>query len=346
MEETDKVLILRCGCGHMVSQDMYATHKADYCEVALVECPLFAPPVECCVTSCTGFIPRGNLRAHLVAAPDTRDRLHQKLLSIIAPASQDASLKQQPNGDTLKEPITTWVPASRPKKSHISEVPLSVLLGTATPSTKLNREATVQANFIPGGTGVVKGLNCAEGYYDGQINSDHKRHGQGVMTYTGDKAGSVYTGGWRDDLRSGEGLMRQKDKDGSVMTYRGNWVRGKRSGHGVMSYGDGSEYSGEWKDGAYHGAGTFTSMLAMFVGDWDCTTGVGGAAGRGVITYRNGECYEGEWVGGKRNGQGSLTYKNGDVYAGLWSKNMRHGEGKLTPAKGGGVEIDCVFEKD
>jgi hypothetical protein len=62
-------------------------------------------------------------------------------------------------------------------------------------------------------------------------------------------------------------------------------------------------YSGEWKDGLYHGTGT--------------------------LYYQNGEVYEGEFKQNLRSGKGTMKYLNGDVYEGNWSKDMRSSRGIL-----------------
>ena len=51
---------------------------------------------------------------------------------------------------------------------------------------------------------------------------------------------------------------------------------------------------GEWKDGVYHGHGTYIYGIGKL----------------------KGEKYEGEWKNGKRTGQGTYTWSNGDKYIG------------------------------
>ena len=48
--------------------------------------------------------------------------------------------------------------------------------------------------------------------------------------------GSVYEGGFLNDLSSGYGIMRWADGD----VYVGQWLNGKRSGHGVLRGADGT----------------------------------------------------------------------------------------------------------
>jgi hypothetical protein len=115
----------------------------------------------------------------------------------------------------------------------------------------------------------------------------------------------------------------------------------KRSGQGIATYGDGSEYKGEWADGFYCGCGVFTSQLAVFSGVWLSD----GKAGCGTIAYKNDTVYEGDWLNAKRHGRGIMRYANGDTFSGVWSKNLRHGRGTLTPGSGG-PEIECDFEND
>lgn len=40
-------------------------------------------------------------------------------------------------------------------------------------------------------------------------------------------------------------------------TYEGNYTDGKKAGIGKMTYPNGDEYTGEWKDNAMEGEGTY-----------------------------------------------------------------------------------------
>ena len=74
------------------------------------------------------------------------------------------------------------------------------------------------------------------------------------------------------------------------------------------SFPNGDKYVGEWKDGKYHGQGTYT--------------------------YANGDEYVGEYKDGKYHGQGTLTFANGDEYVGGWKDNKVHGQGTYTFSDG------------
>ena len=72
---------------------------------------------------------------------------------------------------------------------------------------------------------------------------------------------------------------------------------------GVLSFTDGTNYTGEWKDGKGHGQGT--------------------------LTFSSGDQYMGKWKDGKRHGQGAYTFINGDNYVGEFKDNKMHGQGTL-----------------
>ncbi len=62
--------------------------------------------------------------------------------------------------------------------------------------------------------------------------------------------------------------------------------KGEPNGQGTTTYANGTEYSGEWKDGKYNG--------------------------QGVHTFADGTvAYTGEWKDNKRYGQGTMTDANG-----------------------------------
>ena len=64
-----------------------------------------------------------------------------------------------------------------------------------------------------------------------------------------------------------------------------------------MTYTDGGTYVGEWKNGLYHGQGTFTY---------------------GRMKIRHGYVLEGQWKNGTCHGQIITTYPDGKKYKGEW----------------------------
>ena len=80
----------------------------------------------------------------------------------------------------------------------------------------------------------------------------------------------------------------------------------KKNGHGTETFEDGSIYVGEYKDGKYHGKGTYTFGKGEFEGDK----------------------YEGEYKDGKYHGKGTYTSSNGDKYIGEYKDGLDNGKGK------------------
>jgi len=65
-----------------------------------------------------------------------------------------------------------------------------------------------------------------------------------------------------------------------------------------------SKYSGEFKDGKYHGQGTITNAAGdKYIGGWED----GKFFGKGTLTYSNGDKKSGIWKDGKVNEQNTLT---------------------------------------
>lgn len=69
-----------------------------------------------------------------------------------------------------------------------------------------------------------------------------------------------------------------------------------------------SKYSGEFKDGRFHG--------------------------KGMMHFYNGSQYEGEFRDDKFNGTGIYTFPNGNKYEGEFKDDFKHGKGTLTYANG------------
>lgn len=97
--------------------------------------------------------------------------------------------------------------------------------------------------------------------------------------------------------------------------------------NGSSAYSDGSEYIGEWRDGAPHGRGTLATRNGMYVGHF----ALGKKVGKGVFSTRSGDELGGEWADGGRyhedtgtnwggvlNGKGYAKYRaNAQVAAQL-----------------------------
>jgi len=78
---------------------------------------------------------------------------------------------------------------------------------------------------------------------------------------------------------------------------------------GSMTTSKGSKYSGEFKNGKYHGQGTTTNIAGdKYVGRWKD----GKFYGKGTLTYSNGKKKSGVWKDGKINKQSALTPSNDD----------------------------------
>ncbi len=101
-------------------------------------------------------------------------------------------------------------------------------------------------------------------------------------------------------------------------------------GWGTLTFPNGEEYSGVWKDNKRNDSAGFYVWPNgdEYQGGWKD----GEQDGQGTYFWSNGDEYYGEWKGGKRNGQGTLTYSNGDEYDGEWKDDKMHGYGIFTYA--------------
>ena len=64
----------------------------------------------------------------------------------------------------------------------------------------------------------------------------------------------------------------------------------------TQHYSTGQRYEGEWRDGLFHGRGTFT--------------------------FQDGTKHAGLWASGKKHGRGSLVTPDGSVFIGEWSRGL------------------------
>jgi len=148
-------------------------------------------------------------------------------------------------------------------------------------------------------------------------------YGQGTLVFD---TGHKYTGGFKDGVRQGDGILllpggrkivgvwennemksgTYTEPDGTV--YKGQWKFRERNGQGTLSYPDGRKYVGEFKSGQRHGQGTMDFPDGrQYEGEFF----QGQRTGRGAMTYSDGRKYIGEFKDGQRNGQGTMIYPSG-----------------------------------
>lgn len=93
-------------------------------------------------------------------------------------------------------------------------------------------------------------------------------------------------------------------------------------------------YVGEWKDGQFHGEGTFISNAGgRYDGGWK----KGLYHGRGRLTHVGRLVYEGDFQDGTYHGEGRERWDDGRIYVGEFRNGLAHGEGTLF-AEDGGVD--------
>ena len=136
-------------------------------------------------------------------------------------------------------------------------------------------------------------------------------NGRGTMVFS---TGHKYTGGFKDGVRHGNGVLLMPgdrkivgvwvdneiregtftDSDGTI--YEGQWEFRERNGQGTLTFPDGRKYVGEFKSGQRHGKGTMTWPDGrVYVGDFKH----GVRTGHGTMTYPDGRTVEGEFKDGE-----------------------------------------------
>jgi len=117
-------------------------------------------------------------------------------------------------------------------------------------------------------------------------------------------------------------------KDGK---YVGDIENKVPNGQGTFTSPDGKKYDGEWKDGTYHGHGTYTFGKGKWEGDkYFGEYKNGKKDGQGTYTFSDGRKYVGEFKDGKKHGQGTFTTPYGNKYVGEFKDGKQDGQGTLT----------------
>ena len=202
-------------------------------------------------------------------------------------------------------------------------------------------------NDLPNGLGTYT-FKTGE-RYEGSFRNG-KFDGIGTMFYVN---GERYVGGWKDNLKDGEGKFYEAN--GKV--HSSKWTAGKvtiedggtdltvsgnastptnetnaaanvqkipdcnktycRAGIGQYTYGDGSRFVGEFKEGQPEGQGT--------------------------CYYNNGDKYVGRWEKHAPHGEGIMYYTNGRVLGAIWEYGRPTGE---LPANNKAVTTIVEVDKD
>lgn len=210
----------------------------------------------------------------------------------------------------------------------------------------------------------------------GECCADGKPHGHGRYTHTLSKPGhggthyKQYEGGFRDGVRSGQGLLThfksKRDLErgdpwlrlngtfannfpngwcalelpGDGLVYEGEWVKGKRKGFGMQKDRNGI-YFGNWEDGkrTTHVGPNFDGLAVLKFADGDAYYGHfknDYHHGPGLYMWHDGSTFMGNWVSGERAGMGTLfSPRNQVIYEGEWQHNQPDGVGKRNYHDGG-----------
>lgn len=161
------------------------------------------------------------------------------------------------------------------------------------------------------------------GHYEGSWKDD-KRSGHGIMRYA---HGGSYDGDWLADKRHGKGTYR----NASGTVYTGTWEYGDKHGKGSQVFRNGDTYTGIWYKGLRNGHGTYiTASGKIYPQEWEKGKLVSGEAidmpDERREDYSNGY-YVGDFRNGKRHGTGTYRWNDGDIYYGHWVNGERTGYG-------------------
>lgn len=97
----------------------------------------------------------------------------------------------------------------------------------------------------------------------------------------------------------------------------------------VITFPDGSTYTGEIKNGYPHGAGVlqYASSDKKKRQKYEGEFSNGFPHGKGTMIWVVGDKYVGEWKNGKMHGNGKHTYADGKTYEGAYKNDQPNGPG-------------------
>ena len=117
--------------------------------------------------------------------------------------------------------------------------------------------------------------------------------------------------------------------------YTGEWKNGRFHGKGSIASRDLNCF-GNFKEGSMNGQATCTNLNGnKYIGEYKDNKMHGqGTFTWGKDTQWEGDKYIGEYKDSIKNGQGTYIHSNGDKYIGEFKDDKRHGQGTLTSADG------------
>jgi hypothetical protein len=122
----------------------------------------------------------------------------------------------------------------------------------------------------------------------------------------------------KESILSEDVLKRLRDVTGSKPDCPKDQTKRYHNCYGTVTFPDGDQYVGEFKDDKIHGQGTYTFPDGdQYVGEFKDDK----KHGQGTYTWPNGNKYVGEFKDGKYDGWGKLTLANGTVKEGVWKED-------------------------
>jgi len=180
----------------------------------------------------------------------------------------------------------------------------------------------------------TKTINFDNGKYEGQVlKGTNTLDGEGTLTLYYAEGNEVYSGGWSNNMRSGQGTRRYVNGD----VYVGGWQNDLEHGKGKYTWADGDYYDGDWVLGDKSGKGTFSYQSGDVVTyEGDVVNNV--LTGKATVTYRNQNVYTGDVKDGKRDGTGEMAFADGTSYTGAWRNDYENGLGTRTIKTADGID--------
>ena len=127
--------------------------------------------------------------------------------------------------------------------------------------------------------------------------------------------------------------------------YDGEFRNGKREGKGTMTWGDGTTFTGIWKNDMRHKGNLIMTVVGntmVYIGSFvedriHCDNG--------QLLLPNMNIYQGSFENSKTLPTGMLLYPDGSVYYGQQEQFMKHGIGKKISLDGSFEEGDWEGDK-
>lgn len=184
-------------------------------------------------------------------------------------------------------------------------------------------------SLVPDSIADIRDPDPTDGWhYKGPVVKNQPS-GEGRMVY---QDGYVYVGHFEKGMKSGKGVLSDKDEGIVIYKYEGEWLDNLKHGQGEEFKAGEFKYEGHYNLGHFDGDGRLEHIKDQYKYEGEFRSGK--PHGFGQMYWEDGTVYRGQLKAGQRDGYGTCEYPDGTSYDGQWARDKKNGEGTFITEEG------------